>query len=101
MGGGVIEVRGIPADISAESIDNTLFQLLQTMALPHQVDDIRREQLALTLAQSQIGRTTLYTQADAEVIAEQLMACSNNKLTPSSKPIKTYITLDDIQQKLA
>lgn len=101
MGGGVIEVRGIPADISAESIDNTLFQLLQTMALPHQVEDIRREQLALTLAQSQIGRTTLYTQADAEVIAEQLMACSNNKLTPSSKPIMTYITLDDIQQKLA
>lgn len=101
LGCGVIEIKGIPADMSIEGIDITIYQLLQTLALPHQVEDMRREKLALTLAQSEISRVAQYTQADAEVIIQQLIECNNNIYTPSSKSIMAHITLDDIQQKLA
>ena len=98
---GVIDINGIPSDIGAENIDTTLYQLLQTLALPHEVENIRREQLALTLAQSQSTKRTQYTQADAEAIAPQLVECSDFKHTPSGKSIMTFITIDDIQQRLA
>jgi DNA mismatch repair protein MutL len=100
-GGGAIEIVGIPADLSAERIDVAIYELLQSLALPHDVESMRRERVALTLAQSQTSKRTQYSQADAETIAEQLMECSNYNTTPMGKSIITYITLDDIQQKLA
>ena len=100
-GGGAIEIAGIPADLSAERIDVAIYELLQSLALPHDVESMRRERVALTLAQSQTSKRTQYSQADAETIAEQLMECSNYNTTPMGKSIITYITLDDIQQKLA
>ena len=48
--GGVIDINGIPSELNVESIDTTIFHLLQTLALPHEVDNMRREQMALTLA---------------------------------------------------
>ena len=98
---GVIDINGIPSDIGAENIDTTIYQLLQTLSLPHEVENIRREQLALTLAQSQSAKRTQYTQADAEAIAPQLVECSDFKHTPSGKSIMTFITIEDIQQLLA
>ena len=98
---GVIDINGIPSDIGAENIDSTIYQLLQTLSLPHEVENIRREQLALTLAQSQSAKRTQYTQADAEAIAPQLVECSDFKHTPSGKSIMTFITIEDIQQLLA
>ena len=99
--GGVIDVCGIPSDLSAESVDVAIYQLLQTLALPHDIDNIRREQMALTLAQSESARHQHYTQTEAQIIAEQLIACKDYQYTPSGKRIITFITLEDIQQKLA
>ena len=100
-GAGTIEVNGIPAELSADRIDTAIYELLQSLALPHDVEAMRRESMALTLAQSQAAKRVQYSQADAESIAEQLMACTENGTTPQGKKIITYITLDDIQQKLA
>jgi DNA mismatch repair protein MutL len=99
--GCTININGIPAELSAERIDIAIYELLQSLALPHEVESMRREQMALTLAKSEAAKRAQYTQADAEAIAEQLMACKEHKTTPSGKTIITYITLDDIQQKLA
>ena len=99
--GGVIDINGIPSELNVESIDTTIFHLLQTLALPHEVDNMRREQMALTLAQSQADRRTPYTQADAESIAMQLVECKDFQHSPTGKTIMTFITLDDIQQKLS
>jgi DNA mismatch repair protein MutL len=99
--GGVIDVNGIPSDMNAESIDTTIYQLLQTLALPHQVETMRREQMALTLAQSQIAGKVQYSQVEAESIATQLVECKDCYHTPTGKSIVTFITLEDIQQKLS
>lgn len=101
LGNSSIDVKGIPADLSAERIDIAIYELLQSLALPHEVESMRREQMALTLAQSQAATKAQYTQVDAEAIANQLMECANHQTTPSGKSIITFITLDDIQQKLA
>lgn len=99
--GCVIKINGIPAELSAERIDIAIYELLQSLALPHEVESMRREQMALTLAKSEAAKRAQYSQSDAEAIAEQLMSCKEHKTTPSGKTIITYITLDDIQQKLA
>ena len=99
--GGVIDVNGIPSDVSAESVDTTIYQLLQTLALPHQVETMRREQMALTLAQSGAAGRVQYTQADAEAIMGQLVECKEYNYSPTGKSIITFITLDEIQQKLS
>ncbi len=99
--GGVIDINGIPSELNAESVDTTIYNLLQTLALPHEVDTMRREQMALTLAQSQTDRRTPYSQADAESIAMQLVECKEFQYSPTGKVIMTFITLDDIQQKLS
>lgn len=99
--GGVIDINGIPSELNAESVDTTIYNLLQTLALPHEVDTMRREQMALTLAQSQADRRTPYSQADAESIAMQLVECKEFQYSPTGKVIMTFITLDDIQQKLS
>ena len=99
--GCTININGIPAELSAERIDIAVYELLQSLALPHEVESMRREQMALTLAKSEAAKRVQYSQPDAEAIAEQLMACKEHKTTPSGKTIITYITLDDIQQKLA
>lgn len=99
--GGVIDVSGIPSELNAESVDTTIYQLLQTLALPHEVETMRREQMALTLAQSGAAGRVQYSQAEAEAIAEQLIKCKEHIYTPTGKTIMTFITLDDIQQKLS
>lgn len=99
--GCTVNINGIPAELSADRIDIAIYELLQSLALPHEVESMRREQMALTLAKSEAAKRVQYSQADAEAIAEQLMACKEHKTTPSGKTIITYITLDDIQQKLA
>jgi len=100
-GSGEIEVKGIPADLSADSLDKAIYELLQSLALPHQLESMRREHIALTLAQSQAAKKVQYTQSDAQTIVEQLMECSNTNHTHLGKSIMTFITLDDIQQKLS
>ncbi|MBE6187949.1 MAG: DNA mismatch repair endonuclease MutL [Rikenellaceae bacterium] len=99
--GGVIDVSGIPSELNAESVDTTIYQLLQTLALPHEVETMRREQMALTLAQSGAAGRVQYSQAEAEAIAEQLIECKEHTYSPTGKTIMTFITLDDIQQKLS
>ncbi len=99
--GGVIDVSGIPSELNAESVDTTIYQLLQTLALPHEVETMRREQMALTLAQSGAAGRVQYSQAEAEAIAEQLIECKEHIYSPTGKTIMTFITLDDIQQKLS
>ena len=99
--GGVIDVSGIPSELNAESVDTTIYQLLQTLALPHEVETMRREQMALPLAQSGAAGRVQYSQAEAEAIAEQLIECKEHIYSPTGKTIMTFITLDDIQQKLS
>ena len=101
LGSGKIEIKGVPADMNDSSIDTAIYQLIQTLSLPHQVEHMRREQIALTMAQSNISRAVQYSQSAAEEIAKMLMESANSKYTPSSKPIMIQMSLDDIQQKLA
>jgi hypothetical protein len=62
---------------------------------------MRREQMALTLAQSQVAGKVQYSQVEAESIATQLIECKDCYHTPTGKSIVTFITLEDIQQKLS
>lgn len=101
QGGGNIEVRGIPADLSAESLDSAIYELLQTLALPHDVEQMRKERLALTMAQSQSARRVQYSQAEAESIISEIVLCQNRGTTPSGKTIMTFVTLEQIEERLS
>ncbi len=100
LGGGNIELRGIPADMSAESADSAIYELLQTLALPHDVEQMQRERLALTMAQSQSSRRAQYSQSEAEAIIADIVLCENRATTPSGKTIMTFITLEQIEERL-
>lgn len=95
-----IEVKGIPAQMSVDSLEQSIYELLQSLALPHDADQMRKEDMALTLARSQTSKNEQYTQSDAETVIEQLIQCKDISYTPSGKSIMTFITLEEIQQKL-
>lgn len=98
--GNAIEVRGIPGDIEPSNIESSIFYLLQELALPHSVETMRRERIALSLARSATSHRTNYSQAEAEAIVEAWIACRENGTTPSGGNISTALTLDDIERLL-
>lgn len=95
-----IEVRGIPADIEPSRIESSIFYLLQELALPHSVEDMRRERVALSLAKSATSYRHTYSQVEAEQIVEAFIACKNN-ISPSGNAIVTVVTLEEIEKRLS
>lgn len=98
--GNAIEVRGIPGDIEPGNIESSIFYLLQELALPHSVETMRRERIALSLARSATSQRTNYSQAEAETIIEAWVGCRDNATTPSGGNISAALTLDDIEKLL-
>lgn len=95
-----LEVRGIPADTTAESIDTLIYQMIHTLDTPQTLDEVRKDRLAATLARGAAGSDTAYTADEAQRLIEQLFASSDATYSPSGKRITAEFTPDEILAKL-
>lgn len=100
MGDCTIEVRGIPADTTAERTDELIYEMITTLRTPQIAEDVRRERLAATLARSAAGTKIAYTPTDAKLLVGQLFASSNANYAPSGKPAMVEIAMDEIKSRL-
>lgn len=100
-GEGMVEVKGIPVDIPHDGLEELIYDLLQTLASPVDVQQLRRERIAAVMARS--GARSLprsISSEEAERLLSQLGESDNPIFSPSGKPIMAEITLDEIRTKL-
>ena len=100
MGDGAIDVKGTPADMPSETIDELIYELLQTFAHVSAAD-LRRERIAAGLARSgsrPMGRCI--SQKEAERLLARLQEAGDRCFSPAGKPILAEITFDELRAKL-
>ena len=100
-GGGAVEVKGTPADMPADSVDQLLFDLLQAFATPVSLADVRREKIAaaMALSGSKCAVRNLSREEAAALLA-RLADTGNVSFTPSGKTILAEITAEELRSKL-
>ena len=100
-GGGVVEVKGTPADLPADSVDTTLYELLQAFATPVSLGDVRRERIAAAMARSAVrGPQRMLSREEAAALLARLAAGGNISFSPSGKAILTEITTEELRGRL-
>ncbi|WP_300798569.1 DNA mismatch repair endonuclease MutL [uncultured Alistipes sp.] len=100
-GGGAVEVKGTPADLPADSVDTTLYELLQAFATPVSLHDVRRERIAAAMARSAVrGPQRMLSREEAAALLARLAAGGNISFSPSGKAILTEITAEELRGRL-
>ncbi len=98
---GLIEVKGLPADVTSENVDKIIYDLLQLMATPEDLAEQRRDRVAAIMARNSThGVEKNISQQQAKELISQLLANGNMGLTPSGKAIMWQITKEDIKHRL-
>ncbi|MDE6374470.1 MAG: DNA mismatch repair endonuclease MutL, partial [Alistipes sp.] len=83
-----VEVKGVPAELPAEGLDQMLYDLLQALSLPLSAGDVRREKIAATMARAAArGHLPMLTREEAAVLLERLAETGNISFSPSGKTI--------------
>ncbi len=100
-GEGTIEVKGTPADMPADAVDQMVYDLLQAFSTPVSLADQRREKIAAVMAHSgSKGIPRNMSRDEAAALLAQLAATGNFSFSPSGKAITVEITPEDIRTKL-
>lgn len=100
-GEGVVEVKGTPADMPADSVDQLLYELLQAFSTPVSLADVRREKIAAVMARGNAKNSPRnLSREEAAALLAQLAATGNFSFSPSGKAITAEITAEDIRAKL-
>lgn len=100
-GGGAVEVKGTPADMPADTVDQLLFDLLQAFATPVSLADVRREKIASVMALSGAkGVVRNLSREEAAALLERLAETGNISFSPSGKTILAEFTAEDLRAKL-
>ena len=96
-----VEVKGTPADMPADSVDQLLYELLQAFSTPMSLADVRREKIAAVMARGAAKQTVRLMSCDeAAALLARLAASGNFSFSPSGKAITAEITVEDIRAKL-
>ena len=95
-----LEIRGIPADTSADGIDTILYEMIQSLSLPQTLADVRKDRLAATLARGAVRFNAAYTAEEAARLIPKLFASTNPAYSPSGKRIIAEFSPEEIQAKL-
>ena len=95
-----LEIRGIPADTSADGIDTILYEMIQSLSLPQTLADVRKDRLAATLARGAVRFNAAYTAEEAARLIPKLFASTNPTYSPSGKRIIAEFSPEEIQAKL-
>jgi len=100
-GEGTIEVKGTPADMPADAVDQMVYDLLQAFSTPVSLADQRREKIAAVMARGGAkGIPRNMSRDEAAALLAQLAATGNFSFSPSGKAITAEITPEDIRTKL-
>ena len=100
-GGGAVEVKGTPADMPADTVDQLLFDLLQAFATPVSLADVRREKIASVMALSGAkGVVRNLSREEAAALLERLAETGNISFSPSGKTILAEFAAEDLRAKL-
>lgn len=100
-GEGVIEVKGAPADLPIEVLDQMLYSLLQAFSMPVSLEEVRREKIAAAMAAgASKGLLRNLGREECDALLAQLADSGNISFTPSGKSIMAEITADEIRKKL-
>ncbi len=100
-GEGTIEVKGTPADMPADAIDELLYELLQAFDTPLTMEELRRQKIAAVMAREGAKSVVrCQTREEAEALLAQLADCGNVSFTPSGKAILAEISAEDIRARL-
>ena len=100
-GYGNIEVKGTPADIEADEADMLIYELIKIFDTPESAVEVRRRELATTVARSVARRTPAKpSQQEAQALLDRLAESQNRSFTPSGKAIMAEIPLDELRSKL-
>lgn len=101
LGEGTVEVKGTPADMPSEGIDELLYELLQAFAMPVTAVELRRERIAGIMARTGAkGLRRTFLADEAEALLGQLAQSGNVSFTPSGKKILAEIAAEEIRTKL-
>ncbi|MFR9619741.1 MAG: DNA mismatch repair endonuclease MutL [Rikenellaceae bacterium] len=96
-----INVMGLPSDVGSESVDRIIYDMLQQLATPQDVVELRRRDLAASMAYNASHATSQsYTEREAREIVAQLLASGECGRTPKGKSIMWEMTTSEIKQKL-
>lgn len=101
LGEGAVEVRGTPADMPADAIDELIYELLQAFDTPVAMADVRRTKIAAVMAREGAkGAAGCRTREEAQALLDQLAGCGNFSYAPSGKAILCEIAPEDIRARL-
>ena len=102
MGGGNVELGGIPSSMVGESVDNLLYDLLREVEHSGNVSEKVREDMVRVMAvkgSRRVGRGM--SSIEAKALVDEVLGCENYSFSPSGKPILTELTMDDLKLKLS
>jgi DNA mismatch repair protein MutL len=99
-----LEIHGIPADMTADAIDEVVYGVLDELRDgTFAGDDARRARLAAVMARTGAGTAQMAARLSANEVTNLLAALASTaspSFTPQGKPVMTEITLDEIKNKL-
>lgn len=100
-GDGVVDVHGLPSNVALDGMESLLYELLQSFAEPIEVEQVRREKMALVMARNGLkGTPQRLDEEQAAQLLAQLAACSNYSFTPSGKAVFGAWSLEELRTKL-
>lgn len=100
LGEGTIEVKGTPADMPADAIDEMIYELLQAFDAPNPLADVRRGKIAQVMARGGSRFVPRMDADEAAALLAQLIERGNYSFSPSGKAIMAEMTTEDIRAKL-
>lgn len=97
----LIMVKGLPSDVTSESVDRLIYDLLQTLSTPLTIADEMRREMARIMARSSAKSINRHlSQREAKEIIDQLVRGGNIGHTPNGKAIMWQITKGEIKDRL-
>ncbi len=102
MGGGAVDVKGIPPEIKRDEIDTLIYKLLSVVSNPESVEEVRRQNIARVVARNGVAAATVrgLSPEQIEQLIVQLFEGGNTALSPSGKPILWCISQAEIAERL-
>lgn len=97
-----IEICGVPADTPIESLDEVIYQMLDTIRdSVLSPAEMRREKLATIMAKNvSKGISDPFSDKQAQTILSALSRCDNIRYTPTGKAVFTEIGFEEIKNRL-
>jgi len=101
LGENAVEVKSTPADLPADSVDRSLYELLQAFSTPVSLAALRRERIAAAMARSGARNTPRNpTRDEVQALLDRLAATASISFSPSGKAILAEFTPEDIRARL-